>query len=288
VISLLGAIVGARRGVRPLGPLSLDLGIGAHAFVGGRETGGARLLAILAGEASLESGTARVLGAAPHVRKEVAYVPLACALPAGHTVVEALALAAAIRGGASGTRSSRARLDAFDLTLLADRRVESLDAEEVHTIALVEAITSAAEVLLLDEPLARTTARASMFLLEALRQRAREATVLVTTASDRDARALDASIWRLHDGAIAQRRSTIDAIRSEVHAFRLIGSDLRPLAAALASDARAEALSWQGPDLVVRGAESEALASALGACIASSGVAVDLMEPVQAVEGASG
>lgn len=274
----------AGRGKRlALGPVTLELAAGAHAFVGAGAAGGPLLLAVLAGAAKLRSGEATVLGERPHARSDLAWVPVAPLLPGALTAAEILALSVRLRGG-DATRTPLARLEAFALGPIADRRAATLSPPELHALALVAALTSPAKVLLLEEPLGHLDARAAPAMIEAIRSRAGEgACVVVATASERDARALGASTWHVRGGLCVKADDDRARDFARIKGIRVLGPDLQRLADALADDVRAQGIAWQGTDLVVKGSDPLALATAIGAEIAATGVTVDMLEPLEVV-----
>lgn len=263
-----------------LGPVSLELGAGAHAFVGPSAEGGPLLLAVLAGAERLRTGRAFVLGEPAEVggRRELSWVPVAPDLPPALTPIEMLALGGRLRGAVAD--SPEERLEQFGLSVLGRRRIATLSSRERHSVALVEALTSTATVLLLDEPLGHLDARCAAAIVERIKLRAAEgACVVFATASSRDAAALGASTWMVRGGLCVKKdeaRSNDEL--SQVRGLRVMGPDLGALADALASDPRAR-VDWEGSDLLVRGDDATAVATAVGERVASSGVVVDLLEP---------
>jgi ABC-type multidrug transport system ATPase subunit len=262
--------------------VTLELAAGAHAFVGAAAAGGPLLLAVLAGAAKLRSGRASVLDDAPRARADLAWVPIAPLLPGALTAAEILALGARLRGG--DARAPLARLEAFALGPIADRRAATLSPSELHALALIAALTSPAKVLLLEEPLGHLDARAAPAMIEAIRTRASEgACIVVATASERDARALGASTWHVRGGLCVKADDDRARDFARVTGIRVLGPDLQRLADALADDVRAQGIAWQGTDLVVKGSDPLALATAIGAEIAATGVVVDMLEPLEVV-----
>lgn len=277
-LARVSASAGFRNRVR-LTNVTAELTTGAFAFVAPPEHGGPLLLAVLAGVASAR-GDVHVLGDAPRLRPEVAWVPLANEHLANLSVREVLALGARFRGG---EKDFAARLEPFGLASTLDRRLATLDRAALHTVSLAIAITSDAKVMLLEEPLARVDARAAAPLVDAIRARAeRGACIVIATASDRDAHALGAKVFHPDAEGWHQARSAQQAL-STVRAFRIGGAELRPLATAIAADERAAGVSWQGTDLIAFGDDPNALAGAVTEHVAATGVAVDFMVPLAEV-----
>lgn len=286
MIALENATTFGSKGRLALGPVSLSFGKGAHALVGPGAEGGPLLLAALAGAMRLRSGRALIDERPATSRPDVAWVPLPSELPRSLTVEEVLATGQALRGGSArgqgASTAPAAQLERFGISALSKRRVATLSLEEVHTVALVEALTSNTSVLLLEEPLCRIDARAASPLVEALRERARDgACLLVATASERDARALSATMFVVRGGLCVRRDEPGHGDLSRLAGLRIVGPDLRPLAELLTGNVHAQTIAWEGSALMVRGSDGLGLATAVSRAIASSGVDVEVLEPLQ-------
>jgi ABC-2 type transport system ATP-binding protein len=281
--------VAARRAPLALARVSLAWGPGVHAVVGGASDGGLLLLALVAGRARPRSGRVLVLEGAPTdagVRTQVAHVPLRPALPAMMRVSEVLATAAAIRG--DGARDARDRLGVLGVEGLAARRVETLSPDEARAVALAEAVTSPrVRVLVVEEPLVAIDPRALARVPEVLRALSREPpegpegsggrAVVVATASVRDAAEIADDHVVLRQGVLVARAGSSDALaRFAPHGARLriLTSDPRALAAALANEDGVEAVGRRGPCVTARGRDPVDLARAAGRAILVSGVDV--------------
>jgi ABC-2 type transport system ATP-binding protein len=281
--------VAARRAPLALARVSLAWGPGVHAVVGGAADGGLLLLALVAGRARARSGRVLVLEGAPtdpRVRAQVAYVPLRAALPAMMRVSEVLATAAAIRGDdARDAGDARDRLAVLGVERLAERRVETLAPEETRAVALAEAVSSPrVRILLVEEPLVALDPRALARVSEVLRARSREGpgglAVVVATASVRDAAEIADDHVFLRQGVLVGRAASPDALaRFAAHGARLriLTSDARALAAALANEEGVEAVGRRGLCVTARGRDPVDLARAAGRAILASGVDVTEM-----------
>ena len=246
---------------------------GSHAVVGARGDGGPLLLALLAGLARPRSGRVRVLGGSPidaAVRRQIAFVPLEPALPEAMRVREALALAAGIRREAA--RDVESRLRVLGVETLSDRRVASLSRAEARAIALAEAVTSPTVcVLLVEEPLLAMDPRAVGRVSEALRRRGRDGcTVIMTTASMRDAGELADDWVALRGGAIVKGGACVDVLAAaapEGANLRVVlrdAGEVSALVAALARESDVAAIERDEGAVRLRGWDAAALARAAG------------------------
>jgi ABC-type multidrug transport system ATPase subunit len=267
-----------------LAPLSARLGAGVHALLGGKADGPPIVLGLVAGHVKLRQGRALVLGAAPadaRVRASVAHVPLDAVLPDALRVDEALEAAALVRGRPAGSAVSR--LETFGLAALAPRLGRSLSREEARAVALAEALTSSARVLLVEEPLATVDARATAAIAEGLRARAKEgACVLVATSSARDARSLADGILTFDRGTLVRHAPATDPLflagpqGAEVH---VASADPKRLAASLSSEPDVRAVRLEADVLVVRGADVATIARAVARAATREGIALEALEP---------
>jgi ABC-type multidrug transport system ATPase subunit len=278
VISLEG--VSARRSPLALSNITVGWGSGVHAVVGGPDDGGALLLALVSGAARPRGGRVRVLDGAPtdrSVRARVAFISLETELPAAMRVDEVLALAEAIRG--EPPRDARDRLRTLGIEALASRRTGTLSGEETRAVAMAEATTSArVVVLLVSEPLVKVDARAAAALPGVFRERAREGlAVVVATASVRDASDLADDCTFLRHGAVVGRTSSLIELAGHSPRgarLRIVASDPRALASALAREVGVQAVARSDGAVVARGEDALELARSAGRAIVASGVDV--------------
>jgi ABC-type nitrate/sulfonate/bicarbonate transport system ATPase subunit len=281
-----------------LAPLTARLDAGIHALLGGKSDGPSIVLGVLAGRLAVRGGSARVLGRTvgdPGVRPSIAYVPLDAVLPEPLRVDEALAAADRIRGGPA--RDPSAYLEPFGIGALARRAVWSLSREEVRAVALVEALTSAAKVLLVEEPLAGIDPRAAGAIADALRARGcgervagvpsggpmpEAACVVVATGSIRDARVLADDVLTFSRGALVRRASASDPLviaGPRGARVRVVASDPKRLAAALASDEMVRDVAIDGGVLVAGGADVATIVRAVARGALREGVDLEMLRP---------
>jgi ABC-type multidrug transport system ATPase subunit len=273
-----------RTGPVTIAPLTLRLEAGTHALVGGTNDGVSLVLAICAGRLPLRSGTRRLLDGRdddPRVRAAIAHVPLDAALPEPMRVDDVLRVAASIRGEPAG--DAKARLDSLGVGALATRAVRSLSREEKRAVALAEAVTSKARLILVDEPLASIDPRAAALASEALRGRARDgACVVVATGSIRDARTIADDVLTFDRGALVRRAPASDPLvlaGPRGACVRVVASDTKRLAAALAGEEAVRDVSFEASVLVARGADAVAIAAALARAAARSEVTLESLVP---------
>jgi ABC-type multidrug transport system ATPase subunit len=272
--------VRARRAPLALAGLSVSWNAGVHAVVGSPGDGGPLLLALIAGRERPRAGSVQVTDGEPtraDVRPRIAYVPLHPVLPEALRVDEVLRTAAAIRGDAPADPA--ARLAVLGVESLARRPVRSLFVEEVHTVALAEALTSSrAQVLLFEEPLLALDPRATSRVAEAIRARAREGrAVVVATASVRDSAELADDHLLLRGGKVVGRGgSGMDgaALPADGARLRIVSSDAQELLAAIAHEEAVEAVARRDAAVIVRGRSASALAEAVGRAVTISGVEI--------------
>jgi ABC-2 type transport system ATP-binding protein len=242
------------------------------------------MLALLAGMARPRAGRVRVLGgepADPRVRRGVAHVPLDVALPEGIVVDEVLDIAAEIRGDAR--QPAAERLAALGVESLARRPVRTLTRGESRAVALAEALTSSARVLLVEEPLVSLDPRAISRLPKALRSRANDgAAVVVSTASVRDAGEIGDHHLLLRGGVVVGEAASLAALAEFTPSgtrVRVTTNDPAALSAALAREAAVEAVArnLEHGSVVARGRGIAALADAVARAVVESGVEVSSM-----------
>ena len=277
--------VAARRAPLARSKLALTWDAGVHSVVGTPADGGPLLLAVVAGRERIRSGTLRVLGGAPgdaSVRPQVALVPRAPPLPEAMRVHEVLELAATIRSERS--RPAAERLAALGIESLAGRAVRTLSHEEAHAVALAEALTSTrVRVLLVEEPLVDLDPRAASHVARLLRARAADGcTVLVATASVRDAGELADDHTLMQMGVVAGRAASLAALGAFTPAgarLRILASDPLALVAAIAREPDVEAVARREGLVVARGKDATALARAVARAVVAAGVDVVEMRP---------
>jgi energy-coupling factor transporter ATP-binding protein EcfA2 len=162
---------------------------------------------------------------------------------------------------------------------LEQRPIHSLSREEIHGVALVEALTSTrVRVILLEEPLVGLDPRAEPRLESLIRTRSSEGcAVVVATASVRDARELADDQVVLCGGSVAVSPSSVVADPSLAPAgarLRIVTKNPMKLLAALAQEPDVDAVARRGEAVVARGSDFMALAQAGGRAVVASGVDV--------------
>jgi ABC-2 type transport system ATP-binding protein len=281
MISLQG--VTARRGPLSRVGLSLDLGPGLHALVGAPADGGPQLLSLMAGREEVRTGVVQVLGTRPQdpaCRPQVGYVPRVPALPGTLRVGEILALAAEVRG--EDADPVEERLGALGIGALANRRASSLSADEARAVAMTEALTSTrVRVVLVEEPRVGIDPRVVGKLAEGLRARAAAGdTVVLATASVRDAGALADDHLVLGQGVVLGRTASLDELASFTTrgaSMSVVASDAAGatgIAAALATEPDVESVTRRDSSVVARGRDAVSVAAAVGRAVLASGADV--------------
>ncbi|HJA61165.1 MAG TPA: ABC transporter ATP-binding protein, partial [Candidatus Brevibacterium intestinavium] len=143
--------------VRALDGLDLEVARGeVHGFLGPNGAGKSTTIRILLGILAHDAGTVRLLGEDPWSRavslhRRLAYVPGDVELWPGLTGGEAIDLFARLRGGVDERRRDEL-IEAFDLDPRKKGRTYSKGNRQ--KVALISALASDVELLLLDEPTA--------------------------------------------------------------------------------------------------------------------------------------
>jgi len=272
--------VSARAAPYSVSNLSFEVGAGLRSALGKPSDGAPLLLAVLAGWVRPRSGTALVLGVSPEAaRHQIAYVPLDARLPPSLRVAEALEIAASIRG--EDAPPARQRLGVLGVAPLADRWTDSLTLAETRAVALAEAVTSTARVLLLDEPLVELDPRASADLASVLRNRAESgAAIIIGTSSPRDALDLSEEQWVLDRGRIVATTRATDASMlsaSPKSRLRVFARGARALLGALASEPPFAEIEMDGEALVLGGTDVAAMAESVSRAALAAGVELEVM-----------
>lgn len=279
-----------RGGLRPvLRDVTFEQRNGVLAVVGAYKDGTALLFDVIDGTARPISGRVTVFGGSPDAaRARVARVSIDAPLPDAMRVDEVCDLAADVRDEAK--KPAAERLGILGLAGLARRRVRSLSIDERRAVLFAIALTSKAEVLLVEEPLALDPV-APRLVIDALRARAASACVMVTTGSPRDAVRLGDRLGVLSAGAYMalpaeaahmphEGDATVRVVVGATHGKAGAGA----LVAALGADeavARVDTSVHAGGAvmLAVFGRDVVRLAAAITRAIAERRVDVELIEP---------
>jgi ABC-type Mn2+/Zn2+ transport system ATPase subunit len=295
VLQGLSARAGIERG-KPdsrLANVSLEWERGVLAVLGTHVDGTTALLEALYGLVSPRAGAVRIFGKDPvEVRSRISYVPLEPALPDALRVDEVCELASRIRGETPVPAVSR--LSLLGIEMLAPRRVRTLSRGETRAVSLAIALSSNAELLLLDEPLAGLDPAAPSRVASALRARAAAgAAIVVTTASVRDATALADQLGVLTHGLFTHLPPSLahagpGGARLRVVVAASATNEVAPLVSALAASAAVASIetasfaatrgSAATVAILVTGPDLLTLARAVGAAAATSGVDVEAIE----------
>jgi ABC-type thiamine transport system ATPase subunit len=271
-----------RVSLAPLGNLSLRLDTGLHVVLGHEQDGTARLIELGAGAQSPRSG--KVLldteepAATPALRRALGSL-LAEEPPLGHGPLGAwLETLDALRGS-----SQLEELQRLGYEPARERAVETLDAAERRTLALVVALAHpSARLVVLHEPLEAARGLDLERVLLRLQELATSAVVLITTRSSDDARRLGGTLYILERGVL---------VRSPAHAWPAeltpgsrpeLVIDCDAPRALLAELAREPALSSLGYDaehaprrVLAQGPDVEALALAVTSAALRAGVTLE-------------
>lgn len=253
-----GPVSGRARGA--LMDVSMALGAGVHAILGGPEDGSVALHGVVTGALPRLRGALHVGGrdprTCPGIRARIGALGPEARLPPAATVGAALRLALRARGDEA--RRGEAVLDPLGLARLEARSLASLSFGEARAVELAIALSTKAPALLaLHEPLADVAVPDPSLIEGRLREiAAAGACVLVTTSSPHDARALAERILVLHRGALLREATAGSAglglpgtvelsawIGPGPHGAAITGA--RVLAEALARAPEARGVSWE-------------------------------------------
>lgn len=144
-----------------LDEVSFSLSRGTTALVGVNGAGKSTLLQVLAGALKPDSGTVGIMGKNPYALRErraalphVALMPQVAAFPPNMTVLEVVSHIGWLRGLKQRDASLRAArvVEQVGLDDRADDRMKRLSGGMARRVALAQALVSAPDVLLLDEP----------------------------------------------------------------------------------------------------------------------------------------
>jgi ABC-type nitrate/sulfonate/bicarbonate transport system ATPase subunit len=273
---------------------------GLLAILGTRNDSTTVLLDLIDGTTRPRSGQVRVLGGSPEAaRPRVVRVSLEAPLPEAMRVDEVCVLSGELR--AEPRALARDRLDILGAAGLADRMVYSLSIEERRTVSLAIALTSKADVVLVEEPLASLEPVAPRLAIDALREKAKNACVVATTASSRDAaaiadelglltagtyRPLERELLHVGSGGSGSLRVVVSPSHGKVGAASLVAALSSEDAVARVETAAYSSVASVDPKaaaetiaLVIFGPDLVALSRAVTRAIGATRVDVELVEP---------
>ncbi len=272
--------------------VSLEHSRGVLGVIGGPKDGTALLLDVIDGTVKPAAGRVAVFGGMPEAaRVRIARVALDAPLPDALRVEEICDLAGEVRG--EPRRPASERLAPLGIAGLAGRRIRSLSVEERRAVTLAIALSSRADVLLVEEPLVAMDAVALSLVVEAIRTRSATSCVVVTSGSPRDATRLADRLAVLTAGVYAPLPPELAHMTLGPEGNASTRIVVSPRAGKLGAAALVSALS--GSDAVTRvetaayagdavavlvtGREVERLARAITHAIATARVDVELVEP---------
>lgn len=249
---------------------------GTTALLGARADGGPLLLEVCAGVARPRSGQATVLGqAVDAVRRRIAHVPLAPALPEPMTAREVLALAARVRGVA-GVAEPDKRLERLGILALGPKRVSAMTPAEIRGLALCEALTSRADVVLIEEPYVGTSPEVAAALPKELAGCGRDGrTLVIATASTKVATEAGHTLL-MSKGQLLPVAGVPP--RPGDACVRITTADARELVTALLAIEDVHSVALEGRVVIARGSEAKTLLRAVQSVVARGGFAIDALE----------
>jgi ABC-2 type transport system ATP-binding protein len=196
---------------RALDGLDLEVDVGeVHGFLGPNGAGKSTTLRILLGLLKADAGTTSVLGGNPwtdviDLHRRLAYVPGDVALWPNLTGGEVIDLLGRLRGGLNAKRRTDL-LDRFDLDPTKKTRAYSKGNRQ--KVALIAALASDVELLLLDEPTAGLDPLMESVFRDYIRQeRVDGCTVLLSSHILAEAEALSDRVSIINNGQIVETGS---------------------------------------------------------------------------------
>ena len=276
----LGAIQGLELAL-PAGPIG--------ALLGSPADGATALAKALAGLVRPHGGALRIGGRDPHVspelRRSLGVLLPEPELPDVGRVRDLLTLVRGLRG-AEAHRDTW--YEPLDVGSLASRKVGSLQAREVRTVALALALAVPSPIaLVLYDPLAVSGASADTLrpLLQARSQQG--SCVLILTPSARDATALADDVATLERGRIgrAMGQPDVDQLVPGSPVELMVWCDMpRAFASALVLEPEVTSLSWTSTEgsgaLRVHGSSADGCARAVARAALEAGITVHAIQQV--------
>jgi ABC-2 type transport system ATP-binding protein len=195
--------------------VDLHLGVGAMVLLGPAGAGKSTLLRVLAGQLPPEGGEVEVVGRDAlreplAVRAVSGYAPQEIGLPGAATLREYLEELAALDGlpPAGRAAAATAAAAAVHLQHVLQRRLRHFSGGMRRRVLLAQALLRPGPVLLVDEPTSGLDPAERITVHQLLRQRARQACVVVASHFIEDAEALPGRVAVLQAGRVVAEATT--------------------------------------------------------------------------------
>ena len=273
----------------PLNGAELQFGPGLHVVLGSEADGAAMLAPLAAGMIAPQRGTLRVAGLdprrSPDIRRRIGALCAAEELYPARTVALAVGAGLDARNVRTDPQSA---LGGLGLGAWAARALDSLSDDERRSVGLALALNVPdLELLVLHEPLSRLPGVDRNALGERLAAiLAREACVVCTTASARDAVELGGSLVVLDRGRFVRRLAeTLPDRLAPGSPSELVVRNSAPaqLAAELANESAVTGIEWdqqaRPEELSARGAELGELALSVARAAERAKVPIEALVP---------
>ena len=216
---------------RALDGLDLEVATGeVHGFLGPNGSGKSTTIRVLLGLMRADSGDIRLLGGDPwreatELHRRIAYVPGEVSLWPNLTGGEAIDLLSRLRGGIDERRRA-ALLDRFDLD--PTKKARSYSKGNRQKVALVAALASDAELLLLDEPTTGLDPLMEASFQDTVHEmRAEGRTVLLSSHILAEAEALSDRVSIIRAGRVVQS-GTLAELRQLTRTSVVVGTERPP------------------------------------------------------------
>jgi ABC-2 type transport system ATP-binding protein len=263
---------------RALDGLDLEVAEGeVHGFLGPNGAGKSTTLRILLGLLRANAGTVRLLGGDPwrdvvSLHRRIAYIPGDVSIWPGLTGGEAIDLLGRLRGGMDDKRRERL-LETFELD--PTKRGHAYSKGNRQKVAIVAALSSNAELLILDEPTAGLDPLMEATFREEIRvERAKGRSVLLSSHILAEVEALSDRISIIRRGKVVETGS-LEQMRG--HARTNVAATLREGAGQLTGLPGVEDLRIEG-NRVHFSVDSDGLAAAMSV-LAGHGVSTLTVTP---------
>ena len=271
--------------VQALDGLNLSVKAGSvHGFLGPNGAGKTTAIRAILGQIRLDGGRLRVFGLDPakeavDVRRRLAYVPGDTVLWPNLTGGECIDILGRMQGSIDAARRAEL-IERFELNPRMKTRTYSKGNRQ--KVALVAALATRAELLLLDEPTSALDPAGRRAVLRLIARLAEHATVILSSHNLEEVQRVCTHAVVLREGK-AVAASTISGLRERAgdHSLLLVSGGGDPLAQALNAEPWCAGVRREGADFIVVVSDPSAAARALPALIARGGWDLSALTPLE-------
>jgi ABC-2 type transport system ATP-binding protein len=268
--------------------LSFSLEPGVTGLLGHNGAGKSTALKLVAGFATPDAGTVRVLGRDPRrdpgLFRQVGVVPDADGLWPFLTAREVIRTCAQLRDVPDPGAATERMLELVELGDAAGRAVGGFSKGMRQRVKLACALVHDPELLLLDEPLNGTDPAQRRRIVELTRRLGEEGrTVLVSSHVLAEVERMAPRVVVLVNGRLVAEGDTHairELLRDRPRTVHVESDDARALAQALIGEQLVGSVRLDGTDLVLETADVDGLGRRLVAIASGAGIALDRIEPI--------